>query len=85
MLWGRKIVVMFSVVLEVGYEKNNVCKVWYDHNIFSSLSVEIRCITLNPQYTLYWCNVSTYGLVQDCSNSSALAMELRQSFTKPLI
>ena len=25
------------------------------------------------------------GLVQDCSNSSALAMELLQSYTKPLI
>ena len=25
------------------------------------------------------------GLVQDCSNSSALAMELLQSCTKPLI
>ena len=24
------------------------------------------------------------GLVQDCSNSSALAMELQQSWTKPL-
>ena len=34
-----------------------------------------------------FCTVYEYidGLVQDCSNSSALAMELLQSCTKPLI
>ena len=30
----------------------------------------------------YWCHI--HGLLQDCSNSSALALELLQSCTKPL-
>ena len=35
--------------------------------------------------SLHYCNNYIDGFVQDCSNSSALAMELLQSFTKPLI
>ena len=31
------------------------------------------------------CRLQIYGLVQDCSNSSALAMELLQSCTMPSI
>ena len=30
-------------------------------------------------------NIYVYGLVQDCSNSSALALELLQACTKPSI
>ena len=40
-------------------------------------SEHISCI-------IYWNKICTDGLVQDCSTSSALAMELLQSCTKPL-
>ena len=44
---------------------------------FSRLGISLRVIGLKPWYIA--------GLVQDCDNSSALAMELLQSGTKPSI
>ena len=46
-------------------------------------------ICISPQSYLYYVQgtkidqLQIYGLVQDCSNSSVLAMELLQSCTKP--
>ena len=42
------------------------------------MEVEIQWLILHIEYHIN-------GLVQDCSNSSALAMELLQSCTKPSI
>ena len=39
----------------------------------------------NFWFLAHWCEHYMDGLVQDCSNSSALAMELLQACTKPLI
>ena len=49
------------------------------------ISVSIRLfIDWNNRVLVQYNSVDhTYGLVQDCSNSSALAMELLQSCTKP--
>ena len=50
----------------------------------SSFIMEIPILVLkHPLWRFTQHNV--YGSVQDCSNSSALAMELLQSCTKPLI
>ena len=39
--------------------------------------------THKKKVVFWWCNEHADALVQDCSNSSALAMELLQSCTKP--
>ena len=46
-----------------------------------------KCYFIIYTQELHYCACHQYinGLVQDCSNSSALAMELLQSCTKPLI
>ena len=74
-----------------------VCaKVWHDWGTI--IKVKTKRILARCQYgplrpvstsnkrqliVAKWCHID--GLVQDCSNSSALAMELLQSCTKPLI
>ena len=67
--------------------------VWKHHSLYyhyDALIIEItyimNYITIsNNVLTLYFHVPFIDGLVQDCSNSSALAMELLQSCTKPTI
>ena len=76
----------------------NQCQTWWEDVPLDKISSKFlcgRCSSLYPVLQLGWSGdvlVSSYqsihhidGLVQDCSNSSALAMELLQSFTKPSI
>ena len=76
----------------------NQCQTWWEDVPLDKISSKFlceRCSSLYPVLQQSWSGdvlVSSYqsihhidGLVQDCSNSSALAMELLQSFTKPSI
>ena len=53
---------------------------WCLNSSFSLVEIEIKQLITSRDYILHF-----DGLVQDCSNSSALAVELMQSCTKPSV
>ena len=63
-----------------------ICSAFGIASLYAILSVNLPCYN-----DTWWCVLPVGGcahvdgLTQDCSNSSALAMELRQSFAKPPI
>ena len=62
------------------------CESWYIYHIMATTWVDkIYKLVGTLQWIPYFMGFYFDGLVQDCSNSSALAMELPQSCTKPSI
>ena len=80
-----------------GYEIEGICS-WYFFFFFFFNHILKEYIATKPQVRTFWqkemiwwfiivsyCKLYIDGLVQYCSNSSAFAMELLQSCTKPSI
>ena len=72
-----------SYIINLNRVKPYTCIYSWRHDIIIGCCPRPLKISMTSVSVLQTCGVYFYGLVHDCSNSSALALELLQSCTKP--